>query len=147
MTSAARKISLGMQARHWPNANGLILKVASKDSSDSESHSREIQVRYAYTVAGQRYEGTTVHPAYTSSSFESSHHDIEALLTSGKMVRVYYDERNPERSTLSTGFYSGSLAMVSAGFIFFGAGVGFLFTFWFMLAGNWNFARGITMTG
>lgn len=70
--SAWRKIALGVQARQWPQTTGRLLSVQSKDSSDSESNSREILVRYAYEVDGNDYESTTVHPSYGSSSFESA---------------------------------------------------------------------------
>lgn len=145
MISAWRKIALGVQARQWPQTTGRLLSVQSKDSSDSESNSREILVRYAYAVDGKEYEGTTVHPSYGSSSFERAHRGLEALLKPARQVSVYYDAARPERSTLSVGFYSSTLALVSGGFLFFSAGVGFLLAFWFALAGNQDFASGITV--
>ena len=62
-----------------------------------------------------------------------------------KEVRVYYDVKSPMRSTLSVGFYSGSLTLFFTGFLFLGAGLGFLLTGWFALAGDWNLARGTTV--
>jgi hypothetical protein len=145
MVSAGRKIVLGTQARHWPQAVGRVLSVESKDSSDSEGSSREIQVRYAYSVSGHDYEGNTIHPAYGSSSFEAAHRDLQSVLRPEQQVRVYYDAAQPARSTLSVGFYSCSLALFFGGFIFFALGVGFLGTFWFALAGGQDFASGITV--
>jgi hypothetical protein len=87
-----------------------------------------------------------IHPAYGSSSFEESHAQLEAVLTAGKSVRVYYEPSAPSRSTLSVGFYSCSLASVFGGLIFIGAGVGFLGSFWFAIAGKMNFADGISFT-
>lgn len=145
MVHAARKISLGMRARHWPQTTGRVVSIDSKDTSDSDSSSREILVRYAYNVGGRDYESSIIHPAYGSSSFEEAHRGIESLLRSAQQVRVYYDGAQPSRSTLSVGFYSCSLAMLSGGLIFFAAGVGFLLTFWFAIAGDWDFARGITV--
>ncbi len=145
MVFTARKIVLGMQARHWPQTAGRVVSVGSKDTSDSEGSSREILVCYAYNVGGRDYESSTIHPAYSSSSFEEAHRGIESLLRSTKQVRVYYDGAQPSRSTLSVGFYSSSLAVLFGGLIFFAAGVGFLLTFWFALTGDWDFARGITV--
>ena len=145
MVSAGRKILLGTQARHWPQTTGRVLNVESKDTSDSESSSREIRVRYAYSVDGRDYESSTIHPSYGSSSFEQAHRGLESLLRSAQQVRVYYDSGHPSRSTLSVGFYSSSLALFFGGFIFFGAGVGFILTFWFALAGGQDFASGITI--
>lgn len=106
--SSARKIQAGIQARDWPHTTGQMLSIQSKDTSDSESESREIQVRYAYQVGGRSYEGTTIHPAYGSSSIEEAHKGLESLLGKSKEVRVYYDRSCPERSSLSVGFFSGS---------------------------------------
>ena len=145
MVSAGRKIVLGTRARHWPQAIGQVLSVESKDTSDSESRSREIRVRYAYSVSGHDYEGKTIHPAYGSSSFETAHRGLQSLLRPAQQVRVYYDAAQPSRSTLSVGFYSCSLASFFGGFIFFGAGVGFLLTLWFALAGGQDFASGVTV--
>lgn len=145
MVSAGRKIIAGTQAQHWPHTTGQILSVESKDTSSDESSSREILVRYTYRVGNKDYESGTVHPAYGSSSFEQAHRGLESVLSPDNQVRVYYDASQPSRSTLSVGFYSSSLALFFGGFIFFGAGVGFLLTFWFAIAGNQDFATGITV--
>ncbi len=145
MASAGSKIMLAARARHWPQTTARIVSVASKDSSDADSDSREILVRYVYNVEGREYDGSTIHPMYGSSGFEQAHRGVESLLRSAQQVRVYYDGSQPGRSTLSTGFYSCILTLFFAGFLFFSAGVGFLMTFWFALAGDWDFARGITV--
>lgn len=145
MVHAGRKIALGTQARHWPYVTGRLLSVESKDTSSSEGQSREIQVRYAYSVDSRDYESSTIHPSYGSSSFEQAHRGLESLLQPAKEVRVYYDAAQPDRSMLSVGFYSCSLALLFGGLIFLSSGVGFLLTFWFALAGNQNFAAGITI--
>ena len=145
MLSTGLNIMKGVQAKNWPSTAGRVLSVESKDTSDSESSSRKIKVRYSYRVEGRDYEGGTIHPAYTSSSIEESHKGLEVSLRGSKEVRVYYDGANPERSTLSVGFFSGSLALLFGGLIFFGAGVGFLLTFVFALAGDWDYARGLTL--
>lgn len=145
MFMSGGKIAEGVKASHWPQTTGQLLTVESKDTSDAESNGREIRVRYSYSANGRSYEGSTVHPAYGNSSFESAHRGLEAVLKPPQQVRVYYDEANPNRSTLSAGFYSCSLTLLFGGFIFFGAGIGFLLTFWFALAGNQDFASGISV--
>jgi len=145
MVSAGRNIALGIQAQGWSQTTGRVLSVESKDTSDSDCHSREIRVRYLYDVDGREYEGTTIHPTYGSSSFEEAHRGLESVLRPETRVRVYYDDGRPDRSTLSAGFYSSSLAMFFFGFTFFFAGLGFLLIFWFAIAGDWDFARGITV--
>ena len=145
MISVGRRIYLGTAAARWPYTEGRMTSAVSKDTSDSESSSREIRVNYSYRVGGREYQGTTIHPAYGSSSFEGAHRALEDLLRPAKQVRVYYDPRDPSRCTLSHGLYSCSLAALFGGFLFFVAGVGFLLTFWFAIAGNQAFARGITV--
>jgi hypothetical protein len=145
MFSTGYKILLGIQARHWPQATGRILSVQSKNTSDSETSSREIQVRYTYSVGGRQYESGTIHPAYGDSSFEDAHRGLDSLLRSAQQVRVYYDASQPSRSTLSVGFYSSSLASFFVGFLFLVAGVAFLLTCVFAIAGNQDFAGGIAV--
>lgn len=138
-----RKIMLGCQAAKWPHAVGEIIEAKMQDTSDSDSHTCEMKVRYAFRVGDDAHEGTTIHACYGSSSIQQAHRPLEALLKVGTPVRVYYDPANPSRSCLSTGLFSGNLALVFVGAIFLFAGLGFLGTFWFLIAGNWNFASGI----
>jgi hypothetical protein len=143
--SSGRAMVQGIQARRWPHTVGRVLSVENKDSSDSESSSRQIHVRYAYHVEGQSFEGTVIHPTYKVSSFESAHQELQELLRPDQKVRVYYEGYHPDRSTLSTGFYSCSLAGLAGGLLFAGAGLGFMLIFWFGMAGDTGYARGITV--
>ncbi len=167
MVYVGRKIVLGIQARHWPQATGRVVSLESKDASDADTRSREILVRYVYSVEGREYEGRTIHPAYEGSSFEQAHRGLESLLRPPQQVRVYHDGSQPGRSMLSVGFYSGSLGLFFFGFtflcggmgflliavgarslsgdFFLGVFLGFLLLFGFLMAGDWNFARGITV--
>lgn len=145
MWHSLRMILQGCRAGSWPHTVGKIVDAESHDSSDSEGNSREIKVKYVYTVDGQDHAGTRIHACYTNSSMEEAHVPLERLLTKGTAVRVYYDPMDPGQCCLSTGFYSGSLALFFGGVIFAAAGFGFLMTFWFAIAGNWNFASGITV--
>jgi hypothetical protein len=143
MFLSGRRIIEGWRATHWPHTTGTLVSVQSRDTSDSDSTSREILVRYSYTVENRDHEGTTIHPTYGSSSFEEAHQGLERLLRPGRRVRVYYRVDAPERSTLAVGFYSGSLALFCGGTLFAVAGLGFLLTCCFALAGNWNYAAGV----
>lgn len=145
MIAKGRKILEGCQAANWPFTTGRVLNAQSKDTSDSESKSREIVVRYAYTVNGRVYEGATIHPTYGSSSFEEEHRGLEEILIPGKKVRVYYREGAPERSTLAVGFYSDSLAALCMAALFAAFGLGFWLVFWFAFAWKENYASGLTV--
>lgn len=143
MFNSAGKIWKGMAARAWPQVDGVITSVTNKVTKDSDGDSRELLVRYSYEVGGESFEGRTLHPAYVKSSMETTHEGFEKILGPGTRVRVYYRQGAPGDSTLSTGFYSGTLPLLFGGLIFFGAGVGFLGAFWFILAGNHRLADGI----
>lgn len=145
MVITGRKIHTGIQAREWSQASGRILSVNSEDHSTTKGGSREILVHYSYHAAGRDYEGTTIHPTYTSSSFEDAHRGLETLLHPGQRVRVYFNPSQPDISTLSAGFYSCSLAMFAAGGLFFAMGMGFILTSFFALAGSQDYASGITI--
>jgi hypothetical protein len=112
-----RRIAEGCRAAHWPYTTGTVLGVESKAGDEA---TREVVVRYSYTVGGETYEGTRVHPAYTGgrSDDEKAHEGLEAVLAAGKKVRVYYRGDRPATSTLAVGFFSCSLALVFGGFIF-----------------------------
>jgi hypothetical protein len=127
--STARGILMGAMARNWPYTNGRMVNVENKIDSESESNSREITVRYTYAVDGSEYEGSTIHPAYTASSFEVAHQRLESVLGSAKQIRVYYDRSKPSRSTLSVGIYSCSFSGFAGGFLFLSAGLGFLLSY------------------
>jgi hypothetical protein len=126
-----------------------MLSVGRANAEEGESSDRSIVVRYRYTVDGKDYEGTTIHPAYDydgdGENIKDGHQQLENLLGSVEKVRVYYRSDDPATSTLSVGFYSGTLAGFFAGSIFFACGSAFLLTGVFALAGNSNFAKGITI--
>lgn len=145
MFHTGRKIVVGNRAKNWPHTTARIKNVESKDTSSDEGSSREIVVRYTYRAGGQDYEGTTIHPAYGGSSFEVAHRGLEKVLKPDQQVRVYYDAMRPSTCTLSVGFYSCTLAAFFGGMLFMFAGIAFLLTFWFAIAGDADFARGITV--
>ena len=147
MISVGRRVLLGTVAASWPHTVGRMTSFESKDTSSEGVISREICVSYSYTVGGREYQGTTIHPAYGSSSSEGIHRALEDLLKPAKQVRVYYHPRDPSRCTLSHGLYLRSLAPFFGGFIFFAAGVGFLLALCFEIAGIQGPARGITVLG
>lgn len=121
-------IAEGALAAGWPHTTGTLLRMdnelVSPGDYDSEE-SREVVVRYAYSVGGREYEGSRVHPAYSASSFNDGHAAVARLLAGKRLVRVYHHAENPAVSTLSVGFYTCTLAAFFGGltFLCFGAGL------------------------
>ena len=142
MIASGQKILQGIKAASWQQTVGYLSSVENINTS-TDVISSEVRVCYSYTVDGREYQGNTIHTAYGSSSFYDAHRGLESLLKPAKKIRVYYDPENPQKSMLSPGFYSCSLAILFGGFIFFSFGFGLLLVFWFTYTGNQNFALGI----
>ena len=144
MIASGHKILLGVKAASWQQTVGYLSSVVS-DYGSPDVPGREIRVRYSYAVAEHEYQGNTIHPSYGSACPESAHRDLESLLQPAEKISVYYDPADPGQSMLSPGFYSCSLTVLFGGFIFLAAGVGFLLAIGFAMAGNQDFALGITV--
>jgi len=60
-------IVLGMVAEGWAQTTGRLVEFTDETSSSTDGgYSWVAHVRYAYTVEGHAYEGTTIHPTYGS---------------------------------------------------------------------------------
>ncbi len=124
VVTTCRDIALGIVAEDWPQTPGRVLEFTEDSDNTAEGGNTWVaHVRYGYTVGGQAYEGTTIHPTYGSPPSSTVDHRLISLLKSAREVRVFHDRAEPGRSTLSTGFHSGSLAVFFAGFTFFAAGL------------------------
>lgn len=137
-----RKIMEGIRARSWPHTTGRIIEVECVEGRDN---TREFCVRYEYQAGGGGYEGSTLHPAYGMSNFESAHRGLEEVLWAAKVVRVYYNPVAPSRSMLAPGFYAVSLFPLVFGIMFFGVGLMFLLICYVSGAGVADFVNGITV--
>jgi hypothetical protein len=169
LVGSTRAIWTGCRAASWPHTTATLLSAEFKkyesDSADSVT-TFEVLVRYEYWVAGQRYEGTRIHPAYSASSDWNTHIRLSERLQPSRRVRVYYRADRPAESTLCVGFFSRTLAVFFAGFTFtalgvciplgsysllapewalLAIGVGLLPAFYFVFAGRDPFAKGIRL--
>ena len=142
MWHSVRSIVQGCQAADWPSTVGRIVHVKSMGKCSSENRSVEIQ--YRYSVDGDQLEGSTIHPCYDKFSVEEAHVLLERLLHEGVRVKVHYNPIRPAQSCLATGFYSGSLTHFFGGLLFTLSGLCFLGCSCFAIAGNGDFASGIT---
>ncbi len=145
--SKCRKIREGCQAANWPNTIGCVLESQMKQKTDLRRQEiiRDFTVRYSYVVNGQSYIGTTVHPTYGPSSDQDAHWRLQCMLQPGRKVRVYYRSDAPERSTLSVGFFSLSLAEPVDGLALLIMAVAVTVCLYFLWSGNCDFASGITV--
>ena len=67
MATTCRDIVLGMVAEGWAQTTGRLVEFTDETSSSTDGgYSWVAHVRYAYTVEGHAYEGTTIHPTYGS---------------------------------------------------------------------------------
>ncbi len=89
------------QARSWPTANATILGSSISSQQIGEGEMYEPKVRYAYEVAGQRYESERIR----FGRFWESQNGARAILERfpvGSSVPVYYDPADPAIATLET---------------------------------------------
>ena len=125
MATTCRDIVLGMVAEGWAQTTGRLVEFTDETSNSTDGgYSWVAHVRYAYTVEGLTYEGSTIHPTYGSPPSNRMDCRLVSLLESAREIRVFYDKSNPGRSTLSAGFYSSSLAVFFAGLVFLAVGLG-----------------------
>jgi|GEM_PF-1682507 len=138
-----RRIALGVRARRWPQAIGQLVSVEDKTSSNGET--QEILVRYAYRVGSRNHEGHIIHPCYSGGPrFGTSHENLKALLRPGLRVRVSFQSEQPDRSMISTGFYSSTAIALFVGVDLVAIGSFFPLTFWFhsVSGSTWGYGLG-----
>ena len=143
LLTCLRQITAGCRASSWPTTNGRIKTAELIRTKQSKGHTTELKVTYVYTVHDREYVGDVIHPCYSGSSLDPEHKKLAALLKPGKHVEVRYRFDDPQRSMLSTGFYSGTLIGVAIGGLFAAVGTAFLLIFLMAALGDSNFAAGI----
>ena len=126
----------------WPKTNAKLLSCEFQSDNSSDGESYEVIVSYEYTVHGQKYESNQIHPAYSASSFEG-HRPLFERLDEASVVKVHYNEVDPSESYIIGGSFSSHLAAFFGGMIFMSAGIFFLLTFHFAVAGNSDYASAL----
>ena len=127
---------------NWPTENASLLDCEFKSDHNSDSESYKVLVRYEYNVHGRKYENDKVHPAYSRSSF-GGHRRLFKRLKKATVVKIHYNDADPSESYLLAGHFSAHLAALFGSMIFFSAGVFFLLTFHFAIAGNSDYASAL----
>ena len=91
-------------AKTWPVAEGQILASEVKmNSSPNATPTFNAEVRYQYTVNGQRYEGNRVAFGYIADSDDDLHGSIVRRLPVGTAVGVRYAPNDPTQAVLAVG--------------------------------------------
>ncbi len=140
-----RGISKARAVTKWPTIDADVISCDFDSSTDSEGGTTyEVKVEYKYRVNGKDYVGSKLHPAYSASSFEG-HRPLYDRLKKAEVVRASYDPADPSDAYLITGSYSSHWTGFFAGMIFASAGLFFLLTFHFAIAGNSDYAAGLNV--
>lgn len=116
-------------AKSWPTVEGKIVSCDLKESSDSESTTYQVQVKYSYTVDDRSFMGDRIAFGYGGSSGRTAHQEIADRLSAAKTVLVRYDPANAARSVLSYGLNRSTLFVLIFGatWLFFVTGFAVLF--------------------
>jgi len=105
MRFAINATTQSVRACNWPTVPGEITCLSFDESTDSDSSTYHVIVRYRYTVLGQTYEGDRLAFGYPASNERPPHQAIFEKLKQASSVQVRYDPDNPQVSTLSCGIH------------------------------------------
>ncbi|MGN6150954.1 MAG: DUF3592 domain-containing protein [Lysobacteraceae bacterium] len=114
------------QVEQWPSVEGELLERSLAENSDSDSTTWQVKVRYAYTVAGRRYEGDRIAFGYVGSSGKASHQAIYDRLMRGERVRVRYNPADPAEAALAHGLNKSTLMLAMFGLVWTGFTLGLM---------------------
>ncbi len=105
------------KAKAWPTTEGYIKSCKLVESNDQEdgSNSFIVEVKYRYTVAGNRYQGERIAFGYSGSDGRKSHQEIKDKLSSAKTILVRYDPASPSQAVLSCGLNRSTILLLVFG--------------------------------
>lgn len=99
-------LKLDATRKSWGKVSGLITESRvlkeMRPEDDNRLYSYRASISYAYTVAGQAYQGSRI--GWTRDAEWGSHKQAADLVwryRTGKTVTVYYNPANPEQSVLT----------------------------------------------
>ena len=117
------------QAANWPTTPGVLKNLALKENNN-DGTTYEVQVEYAYTVAGTEYRGNRLAFGYAASSGSEAHTEIYEKLKAAKSVEVRYDPDDPATSTLSFGIHRSIQFMLVFAITWLAFVIGFTVVWW-----------------
>lgn len=114
------------QVAQWPSVEGDLLQRSLDENSNSDGSTWKVKVRYAYTVAGRRYEADRLAFGYVGSSGQASHQAIYDKLVRGDRVRVRYNPEDPAEAALAHGLNKSTLTVAMFGLVWTGFTLGLM---------------------
>src|SRR5262245_44788850 len=118
-------LSRARASNHWPTTDGKIemSEVGIKTNTDGKIL-YFTQIRYSYSVGGQRHESKTVWVGddYFSSS-PSSHEETVRHYPLNTKVTVHYDPARPQVAVLEPGLFFSNYGIFITGLSFIGLGL------------------------
>ncbi|WP_265593340.1 DUF3592 domain-containing protein [Verrucomicrobium sp. BvORR034] len=126
----------------WSTTSGHILDSSIESKRGRKGAMRyEVKVTYQYSVGGEDFTGTRIHPTYVSDWHQDSHEQLHRRLAPRSVVKVYYRPTSPSQSYLATGFISTGFLPLLFGLIFLGAGLAFGAMMWLIRYGDHDYVR------
>lgn len=116
---AVRNLARGSASRHWPRADGRILRsFVLVDTGSGEGEGFTPQVQYEYVVEGNTYQGKRLRYGQTGSWNRKQAERTIAGYVAGAPAKVCFNPRNPKDAVLVSGTSWGNLVIALAGLVF-----------------------------
>lgn len=109
------------QTTEWPAVQGNVVECKLNSHTSDHKTTWKCDVRYAYNVDGQSFEGNRIAYGYNGTNNKSMHSWLHKKLNKSEYVRVYYNPSDPRESTLAVGIYRSAYLPI----VFGGAWLGF----------------------
>lgn len=99
----------------WPAVRGEVLQSKLRSHTSDHKQTWACDVKYAYEVDGQFYEGDRIAYGYNGTNNKSMHSKLQKKLSRSRYVQVHFNPNNPSESTLATGIHRSAYLPVVFG--------------------------------
>ncbi len=99
------------QARNWTPVHAKVLSVEMVSSSDSESTSYKVEMKYKYSVSSQTFMGSSV--SFNSGMNNIEHYgELYNALNQSQVIQIYVNENDPAESVVIRGVTNAMIGML-----------------------------------
>jgi hypothetical protein len=99
------------QARNWTPVHAKVLSVEMVSSSDSESTSYKVEMKYKYSVSSQTFMGSSV--SFNSGMNNIEHYgELYNVLNQSQVIQIYVNENDPAESVVIRGITNAMIGML-----------------------------------
>jgi hypothetical protein len=99
------------QARNWTPVHAKVLSVEMVSSSDSESTSYKVEMKYKYSVSSQTFMGSSV--SFNSGMNNIEHYgELYNVLNQSQVIQIYVNENDPAESVVIRGVTNAMIGML-----------------------------------